>query len=229
MSRAKAWFLGGGPGAPDLLTVRAARAIGEADIVIWGARLVIEEAITANARSGAQLIPWPPATMEEILAAYERASADGLVVARVVGGDPAVYVDMGEELAKVRELGLAWEIVPGVGALSAAAALLGGELVRARSEQMLAIVSAQAELERLVGPEVTMAAYMSGAEAAGLQARLLEGGYAPDTPCAIVASAGWPEQAVVRCRLDELERRLADERFRRRTLVLAGASLPAPW
>jgi precorrin-4/cobalt-precorrin-4 C11-methyltransferase len=222
VSRAKAWFLGGGPGAGDLLTVRAAGAIAEADIVIWGERLVMEEAVTANARPEAELMPWPPATMEELLGAYERARQEDLVVARLIGGDPAVYVDMGEELAKVRELGLPHEIVPGVGALSAAGALLGRELARAHSEQQLAIVSTRGELERLGGDEVTMAIYMSGREGEGLPLRLEAAGYGPGTPCAIVGSASWPQQEVVRCPLEELEEQLADERFERRTLVLVG-------
>ena len=228
MSRAKAWFLGGGPGAGDLLTVRATEAIAEADIVIWGERLVMEEAITANARPGAELMPWPPATMEELLGAYERASREDLVVARLIGGDPAVYVDMGEELAKVRELGLPHEIVPGVGALSAAAALLGCELARAKSEQQLAIVSTRGELERLGGEEVTMAVYMSGREGEELPRRLQAAGYGPETPCAVVASASWPQQQVVRCRLEALGEQLAEERFERRTLVLVGPGVGDP-
>ena len=226
MSRAKAWFLGGGPGAPDLLTVRAARVIAEADIVIWGARLVMEEAVTENARPGAELIPWPPASMDELFAAYDRAKAEDLVVARLLGGDPAVFVDMGQEIERCRELGLPHEIVPGVGALSAAAALVGGELVTARSERTLLIVSPKAELEPLARDGATMAIYMSGEKGEEVQRRLLAGGYPPDTPCAIVHSAGWPEEAVVRCPLDRLAESLADPRFARRTLVIAGSALP---
>lgn len=83
MSRAKVWFVGGGPGAPDLLTVRAARVMAEADIVIWGAALLTEAVVADHARAGAELMPWPPATMADIYAAYDRAKAQDLVVARL--------------------------------------------------------------------------------------------------------------------------------------------------
>jgi precorrin-4/cobalt-precorrin-4 C11-methyltransferase len=226
MSRRKVWFIGAGPGAPDLLTVRGARAIAEADIVIWGANLVMEEAVTENARSGADLIPWPPATMDEILGAYDRARDRDLVVARLVGGDPAIYVDMSEEIDRARALELPFEIVPGVGALSAAAAALGGEVVTARTERSLLISSPKAAIEELADPGETVAVYMTGKESTGLQERLLAAGYPPGTPCAIVNRATWPDQAVVRCRLDELQSLLEGQRNERQTLLLVGPGVP---
>jgi precorrin-4/cobalt-precorrin-4 C11-methyltransferase len=226
LSRRKVWFIGAGPGAPDLLTVRGARAIAEADVVIWGANLVMEEAVTDNARADAELIPWPPATMAEILAAYDRARDEDLVIARLVGGDPAVYVDMGEEIERARDQGIPFEIVPGVGALSAAAAALGGEVVTARTERSLLISSPKAAIEELADPGETVAVYMTGKESTGLQERLLAAGYPPGTPCAIVNRATWPDQAVVRCRLGELESLLGEERTRRQTLLLVGPGVP---
>jgi precorrin-4/cobalt-precorrin-4 C11-methyltransferase len=226
LSRRKVWFIGAGPGAPDLLTVRGARAIAEADIVIWGANLVMEEAVTENARSGADLIPWPPATMDEILGAYDRARDRDLVVARLVGGDPAIYVDMSEEIDRARALELPFEIVPGVGALSAAAAALGGEVVTARTERSLLISSPKAAIEELADPGETVAVYMTGKESTGLQERLLAAGYPPGTPCAIVNRATWPDQAVVRCRLDELQSLLEGQRNERQTLLLDGPGVP---
>jgi precorrin-4/cobalt-precorrin-4 C11-methyltransferase len=224
VSRAKAWFLGGGPGAPDLLTVRAARAIAAADIVIWGARLVMEEAVKENARADAELMPWPPASMDELLDAYSRAKSEDLVVARLVTGDPAVYVDMSQELDRVRELGLEYEIVPGVGALSAAAAALGTEIVTAHTEQSLLITSPKAPLERLADPAEAVAVYMSG-EQKELQARLIDAGYPAETPCAVISHATWPAEVVTRTRLDELDTVLKDERHDRQTIVLAGPGL----
>ena len=224
MSRAKAWFLGGGPGAADLLTVRAARAIAEADIVIWGARLVMEEAVTENARPDAELLPWPPATMDELLEAYSRAKSDDLVVARLVTGDPAVYVDMEQELDRVRSLGLDHEIVPGVGALSAAAALLGSELVTAHTDGSLLITSPKAPLEQLADPREATAVFMAGKER-DLQERLIAAGYSPSAPCAVISHATWPEELVVRGQVDQLDSILADERHDRQTIVLVGCGL----
>ena len=76
MSRAKVWFVGGGPGAADLLTVRAARVLAEADIVIWGKALLSDAVVGDYARPNAELLPWPPAKMSDIYAAYDRAKAE---------------------------------------------------------------------------------------------------------------------------------------------------------
>jgi precorrin-4 methylase len=226
LSGRRVWFIGAGPGAPDLLTVRGARAIAGADIVIWGANLVMAEAITENAREDAELIPWPPATMDEILGAYERARDNDLAIARLVGGDPAVYVDMSEEIDRARALDIPFEIVPGVGALSAVAAALGGEIVTAHTGRSLLITSPKAAIDELADPGETIAVYMAGKAGAGLQGRLLAAGYRSGTRCAIVSRATWPDQAVVRCRLDELESHLEEERNERQTLVLVGLRLP---
>jgi precorrin-4/cobalt-precorrin-4 C11-methyltransferase len=222
LSRRKAWFIGAGPGAPDLLTVRGARGIAEADIVIWGANLVMEQAVTENARPDAELIPWPPATMAEILAAYDRARDGDLVIARLVGGDPAVYVDMSEEMERAFRLEIPIEVVPGVGALSAAAAALERELVTARTDQVLVIASPRAQLETVVTPGVVGAIYMGGNDGAEIQERLIAAGWAPGTRCAIVNSASWPEQLVIECELRELGSALAREELGRRTMVLVG-------
>lgn len=222
MSRAKAWFLGAGPGAPDLLTIRAARAIADADVVIWGRRLLMEEAVTEHARGGAELLPWPPASMAQLLDAYDRAARDDLVVARLVGGDPAIFVKMGEELDHVHGLGLPFEIVPGIGSLGAAAAAIGRELIMAGTSEELIIASAKSPLPELARDEVVVAVYMAGDNAGELQEALTAGGRAPGTPCVIAHRLSWPDETVVICRLDELSGRLEDERFRRQTLVLVG-------
>jgi precorrin-4/cobalt-precorrin-4 C11-methyltransferase len=222
LSRRKVWFIGAGPGAPDLLTVRGARVIAEADIVIWGANLVMGQAVTENARPDAELIPWPPATMAEILTAYDRARDGDLVIARLVGGDPAVYVDMSEEMERALSLEIPIEVVPGVGALSAAAAALERELVTARTDQVLVIASPRAQLETVVTPGVVGAIYMGGNDGAEVQERLTAAGWAPGTRCAIVNSATWPEQLVIECELAELGSALAREELGRRTMVLVG-------
>jgi precorrin-4/cobalt-precorrin-4 C11-methyltransferase len=233
LSRAKVWFIGGGPGPPDLLTIRGARAIAEADIIIWGTRFLMEETVTECARSDAELVPWPPASMSDLLAAYDRAKADDLVVARLVGGDPAVYVSMGEEIDRVRQLGLPFEVVPGVGTLSAAAAALGGELATARTPESLVVTSPLAEIENLAGPPLTAAIYMAGRSRDELQSRLLASGYPEQTPCAIVFGASWGHQDVILCHLDQLEANLEElamqadpELVERQTLVLAGPTVP---
>ncbi len=221
-TRAKAWFIGGGPGAPDLLTVRAARVIADADIVIWGGSLGMEQAVLESAREGVELMPWPPASMQDLLGAYERAAAEGLVVARLVGGDPAVYVNMDEELQYVRELGLAHEIVPGVGALSAAAAALGRQLVTAGTEEALVIASPKAGVQGLARLGGTLALYMVGDRGQELQRELLAAGHSGEERCAVTHRLSWPDEIVFTCRLDELGERLDEPDLGQQTLVLVG-------
>jgi precorrin-4/cobalt-precorrin-4 C11-methyltransferase len=212
MTPGRVVFVGCGPGAADLLTLRAARAIAAADIVIWGRSLLVREAVDAHASPGAEVIAWPPATMEDVLRAYDRARAEGLVVARLKSGDPGTFGLMDEELAAARERGLAIDIVPGVSALGAAAAALGTELTR----------GGPLELSRPDGGAVTFALFMPGRDPEReLRARGLGG----DTPCAILHRLSWPGELVVRCRLDALTEQLADLGLDGKTLIVAGAAL----
>ena len=123
-STGKLWFLGAGPGAPDLLTLRAARALAAADVVVWGKALMADGLVAEHARPDAELVPWPPATMEDIHAVYDRAAAEGLVVARMLWGDPALFGSVRDEVRQARARGLEYEIVPGISAFNAAAARL---------------------------------------------------------------------------------------------------------
>lgn len=96
------YFVGAGPGAPDLLTLRGARAIAAADIVVWGRSLTMEEVVTDNARADAEILAWPPLTGEELRKVWERAKSEGLVVARLHGGDTAIYGGVREHIRDLR-------------------------------------------------------------------------------------------------------------------------------
>ena len=128
MSAGRVLFVGCGPGAADLLTVRAVRALRAADIVIWNASLLAREDLDALVRADAEVLAWPPATQADILEAFGRALAEDLLVVRLKGGDPTLFGELEPELSAVRDLGLACEIVPGVSASAAAAAALGSQL-----------------------------------------------------------------------------------------------------
>ena len=137
MTTARVSFVGAGPGAPDLITVRGARAIGAADVVVWARSLVMEE-VLAHARPDAEVIESTPLTLEDVLAVYERALRDDLVVARVHSGDPAIYGAIQEQIRFCADRGLPYEIVPGVSSVAAAAAALGRELtVPERSQSLI--------------------------------------------------------------------------------------------
>jgi precorrin-4/cobalt-precorrin-4 C11-methyltransferase len=230
--RAKVWFLGGGPGAPDLLTVRAARILTEADIVIWGQSLLSEAAVTEYASEAADLIPWPPAKMPDIYAAYERAAREELVVARLYWGDPAIYGAVRAEAHEARSRGLPVEVVPGVSALGAAAAALVRELTAAPEDPPPLILTTPRKdplpnqrIRDLASHGATMALFMAGKRGEDLQTELLAGGFDADTPCAVAHRVTWPDEVVLTCRLGDLAHTMDDPELERHTLVLVGPAL----
>ena len=237
MTRSKVWFLGAGPGAADLLTVRAARVLARADVVIWGKALMADELIGEHANPDAELVPWPPAAMADIHAIYDRAQTEELVVARLLWGDHALYGTLRDEVGEIRARSLELEIVPGVSALGAAAAALGIELTRAPMPSrslILTAATAHEPLRDFAAHEATIAIFMAGARGEDLQRELSAGGYAPHTPCAILHRLTRDGEVVLRCRLDELAATLVSPDLDRLTMVLVGAALaedfgePAP-
>lgn len=231
-ARAKAWFVGAGPGAADLLTFRAARAIGEADIVVWARSLVMEE-VLEHARPDAEIVASDDLTLEQVVPYYERAAADDLVLARIHSGDPALYGAIQEQIRVCLDLGLPYEIVPGVSSVAASAAALGQELTIPSTAQSLILTRRGGRTPMPDGESVqafaahgtTMALFLSASRPYDLQHELLEGGYEADTPCAVVHRASWPDEVAFRCRLDELGDGLRSRRITRQALVLVGPGL----
>ena len=225
-------FVGAGPGAPDLLTLRAARVLGEADVVVW-ARSLVDEAVLGHARPDAELVASDDRTLEDVVAIYARAARDGLRVARVHSGDPTVYGALHEQLEACRRMGLEVEIVPGVSSMGAAAAALGQELTVPDVSQTLILtrratrtsMPPNEELRELARHGTTMVLFLSVRRPRELQAELLEGGYEAATPCAVVYRASWPDELVVRCPLGELAARIREHRITTQALVIVGPAL----
>ena len=228
----KVWFIGAGPGASDLLTIRGARLIGEADVVIW-ARSLVNEGVLAHARPDAEIIESTTIPLEGVREIYERAAAEVLKVARVHSGDPSIYGAVMEQIELCEELGLGWEIVPGVSSLGAAAAAIGRELTVPEISQSVILTRRASRTPMPEGEDIqsfashgtTMAIFLSAARPRALQQELLEGGYAPDTPCAVVHKASWPDELVIKCRLEELADRIREAGFTRQALILVGPGL----
>lgn len=231
---AKVWFVGAGPGAADLLTFRGAEAIAAADVVVWAASLVNAE-VLAHARPNAEIVDSSRLALEQVLALYERARDEGLVVARLQSGDPAFYGAMQEQIDACERLGLDWEIVPGVSSLGAAAAALGRELTIPEVAQSVILTRLASRTPMPAGESVrafaahrtTLALFLSAARPRELQQELLAGGYPPETPCAIAYRVSWPDELVIRCRLDELAERIRQAKIHKTTLVLVGGALAA--
>jgi len=231
----KVVFVGAGPGAADLLTFRAARAISEADIVIWAASLVHPD-VLQHARDGAEIVDSALLPMEGVLPFYERAVAEGLTIARIHSGDPALWGAMQEQLDRCAAMGLATEVVPGVSAFSAVAAAVQRELTIPEIGQSVILTRLGGgktpmppgeEVREFARHGTTMALFLSAARSGQLQEELTEGGYPAETPCVVAYQCSWPDELIVRCRLDELEATVKAHKLWKHTLVLVGPALSA--
>ena len=234
-AQGKVVFVGAGPGAPDLITVRGSRVIAAADIVIWASSLVAPE-IVAGHKPGAVLVDSASASLEDITPLYERARDEGLLVARVHTGDPAIYGATAEQRQLCDRLGIAYESIPGVSAFSACAAAAEVEITLPEVAQSLILTRLEGGRTPMPPKEsvrefarhgTTMALYLSAARNKVLQDELLAGGYPPQTPVIIGHRVSWPDQVVLRCRLDELSATMKDHKFWKHTVILVGPALAA--
>ena len=232
---AKVTIVGAGPGAADLLTFRAARAISEADVVIWAASLVQEE-VLAHARADAEVLDSASMSLEDVVAVYERARREGLRVARIHSGDPALWGGTQEQADRCAELGVEVEIVPGVASYSAVAALAGRELTVPEVAQSVVLTRLGGgktpmppgeEVREFARHGTTMAVFLSAARSGQLAVELLEGGYPTDTPVVVAYQATWPDELVLRCTVGTLEETVKEHRLWKHTLFLVGPALSA--
>ncbi|MGC4835617.1 precorrin-4 C(11)-methyltransferase [Micromonospora vinacea] len=229
------WFVGAGPGAADLLTLRAARVIAEADIVIWAASLVHAD-VLEHARPDAEIVDSSQLPIEGVLPLYQRAAEQGLTVARIHSGDPALWGAVQEQLDVCRALGLAVEIVPGVSSFTAVAAIVGRELTVPEVAQSVILTRLEGGKTPMPPGErvrdfarhgTTMALFLSAARSGQVQAELLAGGYPDDTPAVVAYQATWPDELVVRCTVGTLEATVKQHKLWKHTLFLVGPALAA--
>ena len=217
MSTGRVLFVGCGPGAADLLTLRAVRALELADVIIWSPSLIAREAVAAHARPDSEIVEWPPATQRDIEAVYDRARAADLVVVRLKGGDPMLFGAMAADLAAVRDRGLACEIVPGVSAVGASAAALGREI--ATTDVPLLLVASSALCDR--SDPCAVAAYGASRDPHALQEALLRRGLPRGTACAVAVEVSRPGETLLSCTLDELGETIEDMALGLLSLVVA--------
>ncbi|NGO69037.1 precorrin-4 C(11)-methyltransferase [Streptomyces boncukensis] len=234
-SAAKVTIVGAGPGAADLLTVRASRAIAEADIVIWAASLVREE-VLEYAREDAEVLDSATMSLEDVVAVYERALREGLRVARIHSGDPALWGGTQEQVDRCAALGIDVEIIPGVSAFSAVAAIAGRELTVPEVAQSVVLTRLGGgktpmppgeEVREFARHGTTMALFLSAARSGQLVSELLEGGYREDTPVVVAYQATWPEELILRCTVGTLEETVKEHKLWKHTLFLVGPALSA--
>ena len=229
----KVIFVGAGPGAADLITVRGARVIQDADIVIWASSLV-HPGIVAPARPDALVIDSASASLEDLRVHFVRARDEGLLIARVHTGDPSIYGATAEQRDLCNSVGLAHETVPGISAYSATAAAADVEITVPEVSQSFVLTRLEGGRTPMpLGETVrgfaahgsTMAIYLSAARHKQLQDALLSGGFPADTPCLIAYRVSWEDQLIIRCPLAELSQTMRERKLWKHTMVLVGPAM----
>nr|WP_145549430.1 precorrin-4 C(11)-methyltransferase [Variovorax boronicumulans] len=226
-------FIGAGPGAPDLLTLRGRDLIAASPVCLYAGSLV-PAGVLAHCPPGARVIDTAPLSLDEIVATLREAHAAGQDVARLHSGDLSVWSAMGEQLRRLRELGIPFTVTPGVPSFAAAAATLGQELtlpgraqsvVLTRTAGRASAVPPGEALAHFAATGATLAIHLSIHVLARVVAELLPF-YGPDCPVAVVWRASWPDERVVRGTLASIEGAVGDT-MERTALILVGANLGA--
>lgn len=228
------WFVGAGPGAPDLITVRGQRLLSEADLVVYTDSL-LDEAILRWVRPGAEVLGSSDRTLEELVDLMAAAAGVGQCVVRLHTGDPTLYGALHEQLQALRARGVDCRVVPGVTAATAAAASLGVELTVPEVAQTVILTRAAGrtpvppgeELGGLARHGATMCLYLSAGLLGEAARQLVEGGYAPETPAAVVYRASWPDERVIRGTLGDIAGLARAAGVRSHAVVLVGPALAA--
>lgn len=223
------YFIGGGPGDPELITVKGARIIAGADVVIYAGSLV-NRSLLDGCKPGAEIHNSAGMNLDEVLEVFFRAEKEGKTVARVHTGDPAVYGAIQEQMDALAERGIPFEVVPGVSSVFAAAAAIPRELTLPGVSQTVILTRLEGrtpvpegeKLRDLAGHRCTMCIFLSVDQIDRVVAELLEGGYTPDTGVAVVEKASWPDQRVIRGTLEEIGDLVRSAGIKRQALILVG-------
>jgi len=228
-------FVGAGPGAADLITVRGADALRAADVVVWAASLVHPD-VLAYAAPDAEIVDSAELTLESTVDIYRRAASGGLHVVRLHSGDPALWGALQEQVDACAALGLPTEVVPGVSAFSAAAAAVQRELTVPRVAQSVVLtrlgggktpMPERESVAEFARHGTTMAVFLSAARTKQLVEELSDGGYPPDTPVVVAYRVSWPDELVLRCTLETLAATVREHKLWKHTLFLVGPALAA--
>lgn len=224
-------FIGAGPGAPDLLTLRGRDIIASCPVCLYAGSLV-PEAILAHCPENARIVNTAPMDLDQIIAEMRRAHAAGQDVARLHSGDLSVWSAMGEQMRRLRAEGIPVSVTPGVPAFAAAAASLGAELTLPGLAQSVVLTrtpgraSSMPEGETLTNfaaTGATLAIHLSIQNLTQVVADLTPA-YGADCPVAVVYRASWPDQAIIRGTLGDIAARIG-EGITRTALILVGPAL----
>jgi precorrin-4/cobalt-precorrin-4 C11-methyltransferase len=225
-------FIGAGPGAPDLITVRGLRLVERCPVCLYAGSLVPQDVVAA-APEDARVVDTASMTLDQILAEMEKAHAAGTDVARVHSGDPSVYGATGEQMRRLDALGIPYDVTPGVPAFAAAAALMKTELtlpdvsqtvILTRTAMKSSAMPNREDLATLGASGATLAIHLSVRNIRQVVDELVPH-YGADCPVAVVVRATWPDEAVLRGRLSTIAGIVREAKVTRTALILVGRVL----
>jgi len=225
-------FIGAGPGAPDLITVRGLRLIERCPVCLYAGSLV-PEAVIAAAPAGARVVDTAPLTLDEIVGEIAAAHAQGHDVARVHSGDPSLYGAIAEQMRRLDALGIPYDVTPGVPAFAAAAAALRRELTAPELAQTVILTRTATrssampdgeDLDRLAATGATLAIHLSIANLARVVRTLLPF-YGGDCPAVVAYRVGWPDERLIRGTLADIRDQAKAAGITRTALILVGRAL----
>ena len=218
-------FVGAGSGAADLITVRGARLLGEADVVIYAGSLV-NPALLSYTKPGCEIHNSAKMTLEEVIAVIRAAEAAGKTTVRLHTGDSSIYGAVREQFDELEALGIAYDVCPGVSAFCGAAAALKAEYTLPDVSQTVIITRAAGEsIRALAAHRATMVLFLSTSLTEKLQEDLLAGGYEAQTPAAVVYKATWPEEKIFRCTVGTLHDTVTANGLTKTSLIVVGGCL----
>lgn len=225
-------FIGAGPGDPDLITVKGRKILAEADVVLFTDSLV-SEALVAAARPGAEIQRSAGMDLEQQETIFLKAFRAGKVLARVHTGDPSVFGATQEQVELLKKHGIPFEVVPGVSSFQAASAALKKEFTIPEVTQTVILTRAGGrtpmpdgeQMRDLARHHATLCIYLSAGLAKKVQTECLEGGYPPETPCAVVYKVSWPDEKIFPCKLSELAETVRKGKVERHALLIVSPAL----
>ena len=227
-------FIGAGPGAADLITVRGLRLIQSCPVCLYAGSLVPEEIVMA-APVGARVIDTAPLTLDDIIAEIETAHAQGHNVARVHSGDPSLYGAIAEQMRKLDKLGIDYDVTPGVPAFAAVAAVLKTEftlpeiaqtVILTRTAMQASAMPDGETLEELGRSKATLAIHLS-IRNLGYIERALTPHYGADCPVVVAYRVTWPDQLIIRGTLSTIAKKVRAAKLTRTALIIVGPVLDA--
>ena len=229
------YFIGAGPGAADLITVRGQRLLSRCPVCLYAGSIMPDD-LLALCPPDARIVDTGPLTLEQIVIEIADADSAGKDVARLHSGDPSLYSALAEQCRRLDALDIGYEIVPGVPAFAAAAAALGRELTVPGLAQTVTLTRIATlstpmptgeDLATLAQSGATLVLHLAAAQIDAIVPRLLAGGYRPETPAAVVAYASWPQQTVLRGTLADIADQMHDAAITKTAVIIVGDVLAA--